>query len=118
MALRVTMVYCKTRFISFHRWQDAPDEFVHLRHSHRHEFHVQVWVNVHHTDRQVEFQKLKKHVDSICATDIVAPYEAPVGFSCEDMCVIITGKLRDCAYDVAAVDVSEDGENGATVVYE
>jgi 6-pyruvoyl-tetrahydropterin synthase len=106
------LVYCRTRFISFHKWGDAPIEVAFLRNLHRHEFHVKVAVSVTHSDRDVEFITLKNDVDKIIQ-DLRCTWDE--GQSCEMMAEAIYAKLP--LYKVFSIDVSEDGENGALIVY-
>ena len=125
-------VYCRTRFIGFHCWPDAPKELSYLSELHRHEFHVEVAVKVTHDNRDVEFQTLRHHVDECintlktCIT--VQPnfldgttedeYVEDYAMSCEMMAEWIKNGITHLhGYKVHYVDVSEDGENGARIVY-
>ena len=114
-----TYVYCTTQFIGFHQWKDAPDSFAYLRNKHRHVFHVKVVVEVSHVDRDVEFHYLKVKVDDAIGNQYRKWKEEA---SCEEMAVDIGSWLRNnpvlgTSFDVQSVEVSEDGENGAIVVW-
>ena len=114
------LVYCRTRFVAFHQWKDAPDEFAYLRNVHRHEFHVEVGARVQEGNREVEFHRLKEMTDELIksATDF-EPEAGVIEASCESMAVQLGHGLRTrYGYDVAYVDVSEDGECGGRVIYE
>jgi 6-pyruvoyl-tetrahydropterin synthase len=112
-------VYCRTRFIGFHCWPGAPEEVWYLRAAHRHEFHVEVAVKVEHDDRDVEFQTLRKDVDAIIELAKLGHPQTPEEYkmSCEMFADVIYNKLKFLSYNVHYVDVSEDGENGARIVY-
>lgn len=107
------IVYCRTRFVGFHRWPNAPDSVGYLRDLHRHEFHVEVGVRVQGDDRDVEFITLKQTVDGCIAQQ---QQYWPAEFSCEMMCNAIYDRLKNM-YIIAYIDISEDGENGAQIYY-
>lgn len=107
---KTVTVFCRLRFEAAHRWIDAPDRYPFLRNYHRHEFHVQIGVEVTHDGRQVEFIDLKNQVrlwlDSHWAG-------RNLDLSCEQM----ASQLAE-SFMASYVEVSEDGENGAVVVTE
>lgn len=107
-------VYCKTTFIALHKWDKAPDEVKFLRDAHRHVFHVKVTVIVTHDDRAVEFITMRKELDG-CISNWALDLG---GKSCEMIADMIAKAMHDMYYRVIEVDVSEDGENGATCYYE
>ena len=101
-------VWVKTSFTGFHRWKDASAEVAYLRDWHRHVFHVRVMVEVTHDNRDVEFHLLKGKVDQYLKEDYADQhFEA----SCEQIAVNLLDR-----FNAALVEVSEDGENGATVI--
>jgi 6-pyruvoyl-tetrahydropterin synthase len=114
-------VYCTTRFAATHYYEGAPGSQAHLRHPHRHEFLVVVSVRVGHDDRDVEFLDLKERVDD--HLDRLVHERGRSGSigerSCEHVCEWLAEQL-DAAdgLNVRSVDVSEDGENGARVLFE
>jgi len=81
---------------------------------HRHIFHFEVTVEVFHNDRDIEFIQFKRWLENQYSQGILAlDYK-----SCE--------MISDDLYDVIAtrypdrnivIQVSEDNENGATIVY-
>jgi len=104
----MTTVFATTRFESFHRWPDAPNEVAFLRDLHRHIFHVRAEVIVNHNDRDVEFillgRKVAQHVQTVlCSRDTSS-------WSCEHWATELVVALGLCR-----CEVSEDGENGAVV---
>lgn len=113
--MRQTFIWCRTSFIGFHFWKDAPDKLAYLRVPHRHVFHVEVQVNVSHHDRQIEFHLLKKLVDEVIADWSMGTQELAKPYSCERMAGMLLDTLTEAKFDTRQVSVSEDGENGATV---
>ena len=81
---------------------------------HRHIFHFEVTIEVFHNDRDIEFIQFKRWLENQYSQNILAlDYK-----SCE--------MISDDLYDVIAtrypdrnivIQVSEDNENGATIVY-
>jgi N-acetyl-gamma-glutamylphosphate reductase len=81
---------------------------------HRHIFHFEVTIEVFHNDRDIEFIQFKRWLENQYSQGILAlDYK-----SCE--------MISDDLYDVIAtqypnrnvvIQVSEDNENGATIVY-
>lgn len=100
-------VYVTTRFEAFHRWVDAPDEVAFLRAWHRHVFHVKLTIRVEGLNRSVEFILLKRAVDKYIREKLEGKYF-------EASCEMIAADLAQ-HFGATCVDVSEDGENGATV---
>lgn len=101
-------VFCRTQFEGFHCWPQAPDEVAFLRTLHRHMFHVELHVEVHHDDRDVEFILLKRRVDAIISGTQKAQDTST--WSCEQWC-----RLLMDATGAVKVAVSEDGENGSVL---
>lgn len=101
-----TMVWVRTQFVGFHRYRDAPDEVAFLRDYHRHVFHVRLGVQVTGLNREVEFFTLKKKVDDFLECAYAnKEFEA----SCEQIADNLMKVFGACF-----VEVSEDGECGAT----
>jgi hypothetical protein len=111
---REKTVYCTVRWSGIHHWSSAPPVVDFLQHPHRHEFRAEVHVAVGHDDRDVEFIMLKQEVEGI-AEEWLSGYQAET--SCEEMCHRIAYLLFSREYSVRSVEVSEDGENGAKVLY-
>lgn len=109
-------VYCKLQVEGFHDWGDAPEKYAYLRARHRHIFGIQVTVEVTDSNREVEFIELKQQIRRLLLTFFGNGSE-PLEFgsmSCEH---IAEWLLNQCA-EAHSVSVSEDGENGATVINE
>lgn len=116
----MTFVFCTLRFPAFHCWADAPDKYRYLRAPHRHEFHVRVDVRVAHDDRDIEFIELKR--EAFVALTALGSFNPQLhghydfgGRSCEQIATYLHDALD--TLNVAAIEVSEDGENGARVTW-
>lgn len=112
MAVKLT-VFARTQFEAIHNWPGCPFEDVaFLRDLHRHIFHVEIHVPVYHDDRDVEFIKLKRDVDSFINTtypiDPAKNYRDIGHTSCE----MIARTLLEQWPNATLIEVSEDGENG------
>lgn len=101
------VVWITTHFQAYHRWIEAPESVAFLKSYHRHLFHVKLGVKVTHGDREVEFFSLKEQLDQY----IKRYYE---GMNFESSCEMIAEDLLN-QFDADFAEVSEDGENGATV---
>lgn len=112
----------QSRFEALHNYSTAPQEVSFLRFVHRHEFHVTLWVEQFHDDRDVEYILCKRWL-----TD-----ELRTSYERENMgqtsCEMIARSLAQSAQKqfpthtgIAGmkrrirVEVTEDGENGALV---
>lgn len=101
-------IWIRFTFEGFHRWKSAPDEVAFLRDRHRHLFYVRVEWTVQHNDRDREF-----FIEQRAAREAVAALQADASceeWSCEEWASRILRATGACC-----VEVSEDGENGATV---
>ena len=80
---------------------------------HRHIFHFRVSIDVFHNDRDIEFIQFKRWLEALYVGTLELNYK-----SCEmiadDLYEQIAGRYpgRD-----VTIEVSEDGENGCTIVY-
>lgn len=102
-------VFVTTQFEGYHRWKDAPDKEAFLRDWHRHIFHVTMTMEVSHGNREIEFFDLKDKLNTFVLPWLGRRFE----WSCEQLAEQILNN-----FDAYMVEVSEDGENGATVVKE
>jgi 6-pyruvoyl-tetrahydropterin synthase len=116
----MTVIYVKTSFFTVHRWKDAPKEVEWLRNLHSHRFHVRVEVNVSHGDREIEFYIFKSMLDQLIVGEILPWHIEKKEYqtSCEMFAHRICELLILKGYDVALVDVNEDGDHGATYIPE
>ena len=95
-----------------HFYENAPDEVEFLRHPHRHMFHIKVFVQQFHDDRDVEYIMLKRFLDKKCILG-----DFLVGSSCEQIAkrIIELVKIKYGKHRKVKVEVFEDGENGTVV---
>lgn len=118
-------VWCKFRVTGFHNWPDAPLSVEYLREKHRHEFHFYVAVEVREDNRQIEFITLKEACRFILFklwhTDLSNNFLFE-NRSCEMIAKELLSELEKVPLynnfnleTQIIVEVSEDGENGATV---
>ncbi len=101
----------RSKFQAVHCWPECPyDEVGFLRNKHRHEFHVEVELEVSKS-RQKEFFICKNTLN-----DFLKCYEGKdLGeTSCEQLAVEIYGHMNSAFGDCIRVSVFEDGENGST----
>ena len=111
--MKLKCIWVKFRQIGFHCYPDAPDEVAYLRDKHRHEFHYQVQLEVFDNDREVEFHMFKKELTDLYQGELDAQ-----GKSCEALAEeLIDYIVQHYPGRRASVDVAEDGECGASVVW-
>ena len=81
---------------------------------HRHIFHFQVWIDVLHNDRDIEFIQFKRWLENLYRDSVLQ-----LDYKCCEM-------MSDDLYDQIAarypgraiwIEVAEDGENGALIKY-
>jgi len=106
-------IWITTQFEGFHKYPRAPDEVKFLRNLHRHIFHIKIWLEVKHNNRDVEFIMFKRWVDKVIDEFIIDEH-----MSCE----MISDKLYGIMSKTypkreIRIDVSEDGENGSYSEY-
>lgn len=102
-------VWARVALPGFHCWTAAAGRRGYLAARHRHLFIITATARTSR-DRQVEFHDL---------ADLVREWWGPGarewgGASCESIARDLAGHLAARRIDVASVDVSEDGEAGAT----
>ena len=56
-------IVVKTQYEGIHCWPEAPDEVNFLKSLHRHIFNIEVEVEVHNDDRDIEFIMLKHRIN-------------------------------------------------------
>lgn len=86
-----------------------------LGYPHRHIFHFRVWIDVEHSDRDIEFIQFKRWLENLYSQGTLElDYK-----SCEMMADDLYQQVAQRYPDRAVwIEVSEDGENGALVKYE
>lgn len=109
----------KTIFVQFckegiHKYPAAPDGVEFLRHPHRHIFHFRVTLEVFHSDRDIEFILFKRELENLYAgSTLEMDYK-----SCEMLAEDLIGYITEHYPNrTISVEVSEDGENGATLTH-
>jgi hypothetical protein len=119
----------KFQFEGWHRWKDAPEtdektgySLKFLRDLHRHVFHVEVWVQQTHSERDIEYLSFKNWltdpVQDVACLDW--PIQKKFGITEEDSCETMGTKIKSFIKDFypgrkIKVFVFEDNENGACV---
>lgn len=120
-----TEIFCTFRIEGIHNWSDCPfDEVKYLRVPHRHMFHMKVYKEVTHADRQVEFIMLQHRVESFLLSTYGQPIMHKTDWEiCDNKLVCVFGEMS-CemiaellikTFNLSRCEVSEDGENGAVV---
>lgn len=118
------IVFATFRQAGMHHWPDAPTEHVYLRAPHRHVFHVRIEVAVGGLNRDIEFIQLKRdaawrfvrlaNVNSTHGNSDALDYGAR---SCEMLAADLKASMIG-EYNIVAIEVSEDGENGARLAWD
>ena len=111
MTTSTTWAKVTHRFSGVHSWPEAAGPHAYLVHPHRHEFHVTVWVEQFHDDRDVEYLLFKDWLREMCTGGDMQ------GRSCEMMArsLRVSTKARWGDHRRVRVEVTEDGENGALI---
>lgn len=105
-------IWITTQFEGFHKYPDAPDEVSFLREMHRHLFHIKVWIEVFHNDRDIEFILFKRFINSLIHTQNLN-YK-----SCEMISDELYKKIVDkYPKRKIMIEISEDLENGSYKEY-
>ena len=104
-------IWITTQFEGFHKYPEAPEEVKFLRDLHRHIFHVKVWIEVFHNEREIEFISFKRHISNFA--DKISEDE-----SCETMADNLADLLKaELPERKIKISISEDGENGCEKEY-
>ena len=82
---------------------------------HRHIFHFQVWIDVVHNDRDIEFIQFKRWLENLYRDDTLQLDHKSCEMISDDLYLQIAQKYPDRG---VWIEVAEDGENGALVKYE
>ena len=81
---------------------------------HRHIFHVEVSIEVFHNDRDIEFIQFKRWLENQYSQNILELNYKSCEMISDDLYEIIATRYP---YRNIAIQVSEDNENGAHIVY-
>jgi len=105
-------IWITTQFEGFHKYPDAPEEVAFLRNRHRHIFHVKVWIEIFHNERDIEFILFKQKIDTLIKNKDLNDY------SCETIADYIHSKLSVIYRNrKIKIEVNEDNENGCEKEY-
>jgi hypothetical protein len=81
---------------------------------HRHIFHFEVTIEVFHNDRDIEFIQFKRWLENQYSQSILELNYKSCEMISDDLYEVIATRYPDRNI---IIQVSEDGENGATIVY-
>jgi len=121
------MAYIKNRsiFVTFqkegiHRYPAAGEDpkladVSFLANPHRHIFHFRVDIDVFHNDRDIEFILFKRELEALYSAATLQVDYKSCEMLAEDLIDYISKKYPSRKI---SVEVSEDGENGATLYFE
>ena len=82
---------------------------------HRHIFHFQVWIDVFHNDRDIEFIQFKRWLENLYKDAILALDYKSCEMIADDLYIQIASRYPNRA---VWIEVAEDGENGCLIRYE
>jgi hypothetical protein len=85
-----------------------------LANPHRHIFHFQVWIDVLHNDRDIEFIQFKRWLENLYKEGTLALDFKSCEMMSDDLYLQIAAKYPNRSI---WIEVSEDGENGALIKY-
>jgi hypothetical protein len=109
-----TFIWVTFDKVGFHRYPDAPEEVAYLRDVHRHVFKFKVRISVFHNDREIEFHMFKNWLTSLYeGGDLNVDFKSCEMLATDLLCKVLD--KYDCSARMVLVDVSEDGECGATL---
>lgn len=113
----LTEVFCSFQLDGIHFWEncDIP-EVSYLKHPHRHMFGFKCYMTVSHSDRNIEFIKLKHAIiEYLTAKYFNIGFNSHMfgGQSCEMIATEIGEK-----FSLSRCEVNEDGENGSIVYFD
>ena len=105
-------IWITTSFEGFHKYPDAPDDVTFLKNKHRHIFHVRVWIEVSHNNRDIEFILFKRFIETLLSTANLN------NKSCEMVSDELYEEIRMKYPDrEVRIEISEDCENGSLKEY-
>lgn len=108
-----SFIFITTSFEGFHSYPEAPEEVSFLKDRHRHMFHVKIWIEVFHDNRDIEFILFKRYIDVLLMSSDLNDK------SCEMICDHLAREIKAMYPNrEIKIEVSEDNENGAYKEYE
>lgn len=108
-------IFVQFRKEGIHRYPAAPEGVEFLKHPHRHIFHFRVDIDVFHNDRDIEFILFKRELEALYSGNALQVDYKSCEMLAEDLIGYISSKYT---HRKIIVEVSEDGENGATLVFD
>lgn len=119
------MITSRTIFVTFqkegiHKYPAAASDpkladVSFLGYPHRHIFHFRVTIDVFHNDRDIEFILFKRELESLYGNGTLQMDFKSCEMLAEDLIGYISSKYPGRKIQV---EVSEDGENGGTLIYD
>lgn len=85
-----------------------------LANPHRHIFWFKVWIDVFHSNRDLEFIQFKRWLESLYSKDILQLDFKSVEMIADDLYIQIAERYPNRN---VVIEVSEDGENGCSISY-
>lgn len=110
----IRSIFVQFRKEGIHRYPDAPEGVEFLRNPHRHIFHFKATVSVEHNDRDIEFILFKRELELLYDVGAMQVDYKSCEMLAEELINYIVGAYPN---RTVSVEVSEDGENGATLTY-
>ena len=86
-----------------------------LGYPHRHMFHFKVWIDVNHSDRDIEFIQFKRWLENLYNQNTLQLDFKSCEMMSDDLYTQIASKYPGRN---VWIEISEDGENGALIKYE
>lgn len=121
----VTLIWVTFQKEGIHRYPAAEtdpnlatgDEFdvSFLAHPHRHIFHFRVGIEVFHDDRDIEFIQFKRWLERLYSEGTLELNFKSCEMIADDLHAVISARYPGRKM---TIDVSEDGENGATILFD
>ena len=100
----------KFQFEGVHKYPEASGAEEFLKYDHRHIFHVEVWIEQRHENRDVEYLNCKRWLQKEAVPHLTLPGTT----SCETLARQIVFLVQQKYGDRRVIcEVLEDGENGA-----
>lgn len=118
------MVWCTFRKEGIHLYPGADtdpalatndwDDVSFLGLPHRHIFHFKVWIEVFHDDREIEFIQFKRWLERSYDEKVLNLNHKSCEMIARDLNAFINARYPNRE---VRIDVSEDGENGAYLIF-
>ena len=119
-----TFVYCSFQKEGYHCFPEAGfdskyatgDEYdvSHLAHKHMHYFYIKIWVQVNHSNRDIEFIQLRRWLESLYGSGTLSLNSKSCEMIAEDLYEYVIEKYPE---QEIRIDVSEDNINGAYIEF-